>query len=62
MNEKLEVWRQTLESKGFRLSRSKTDYLEYKFRDSKQEDRVVVRLDSQDVCKKDSFKYLGSMI
>ncbi|KAF3663664.1 V-type proton ATPase subunit c''1 [Capsicum annuum] len=30
--------------------------------DSKQEDREVVRLDSQDVCKRDNFKYRGSMI
>ncbi|KAF3653715.1 putative pre-mRNA-processing factor 6-like [Capsicum annuum] len=62
VNEKLEVWRQTLESKGFRLSRSKTEYLECKFSDASQEDEVVVRLDSQDVCKRDSLKYLGSMI
>ncbi|KAF3638461.1 putative folate transporter 1, chloroplastic-like [Capsicum annuum] len=55
-------WRQTLESKGFRLSRSKTEYLECKFSDASQEDEVVVRLDSQVVCKRDSFKYPGSMI
>ncbi|PHT33985.1 Protein NRT1/ PTR FAMILY 4.6 [Capsicum baccatum] len=36
--------------------------MEYKFSDLIHEDRVVVRLDSKDVCKKDSFKYLGSMI
>ncbi|KAF3670561.1 Myosin-15 [Capsicum annuum] len=47
VNDKLEVWRQTLESKGFRLSRSKTEYLECKFNDVRQEDEVVVRLDSQ---------------
>ncbi|KAF3653221.1 putative pre-mRNA-processing factor 6-like [Capsicum annuum] len=62
VNDKLEVWRQTLESKGFRLSRSKTEYLECKFNDVRQEDEVVVRLDSQTVCKRDSFKYFGSMI
>ncbi|KAF3623829.1 putative Ufm1-specific protease [Capsicum annuum] len=63
VNDKLEVWRQTLESKGFRLSRSKTEYLEYNFNDLRQEeDEVVVRLDSQVVCKRDSFKYFGSMI
>ncbi|KAF3645787.1 Villin-5 [Capsicum annuum] len=39
-----------------------TEYLECKFSDSRQEDEVVVKLDSQDVCKRDSFKYLGSMI
>ncbi|PHT91021.1 Phospholipase D delta [Capsicum annuum] len=62
VNDKLEVWRQTLKSKGFRLSRSKTEYLECKFSDLRQEDEVVVRLDSQDVRKRDSFKYLGSTI
>ncbi|KAF3678770.1 Callose synthase 5 [Capsicum annuum] len=62
VNEKLEVWRQTLESKGFRLSRFKTKYLECKFSDSSQEDEVVVRLDSQDVRKRDSLKYLGFII
>ncbi|KAM3223006.1 hypothetical protein P3L10_022276 [Capsicum annuum] len=62
VNDKLEVWRQTLESKGFRLSRSKTEYLECKFNVSREVDEVVVRLDSQVVCKRDSFKYLGAMI
>ncbi|XP_070040439.1 secreted RxLR effector protein 78-like [Nicotiana tomentosiformis] len=28
VNARLEVWRQTLESKGFKLSRTKTEYLE----------------------------------
>jgi hypothetical protein len=27
VNRKLELWRQTLESKGFRISRTKTKYL-----------------------------------
>ena len=27
LNEKLERWRQSLESRGFRMSRSKTEYL-----------------------------------
>ena len=62
VNDKLEVWRRTLESKGFRLSRSKTEYLECKFNDVRQENKVVVRLNSQVVCKRDSFEYLGSMI
>ncbi|PHU23744.1 hypothetical protein BC332_08851 [Capsicum chinense] len=62
VNNKLEVWRQTLESKGFRLSKSKTKYLECKFNDSRHEEEVIVKLDSQAVCKRDSFKYLGSMI
>ncbi|PHT52263.1 Nuclear pore complex protein [Capsicum baccatum] len=47
VNDKLEVWRQTLESKGFWLSRTKTEYLECKFSDVTHEDEVVVKLDSQ---------------
>jgi hypothetical protein len=27
VDQKLELWRQTLESKGFRLSRTKTEYM-----------------------------------
>ena len=62
VNAKLEVWRETLECKGFRLSRSKTEYLECKFSGVEQEEDVIVKLDTQIICKKDSFKYLGSMI
>ena len=32
VNAKLELWRQTLESRGFRLSRAKTEYMECIFR------------------------------
>ena len=62
INDKLEVWRQNLEAKGFRLSRTKTEYLEYKFSELRQEDKGVVKLESQAVCKRECFKYLGSMI
>ncbi|KAF3661239.1 hypothetical protein FXO38_11799 [Capsicum annuum] len=54
--------RQTLDSKGFRLSRSKTEYLECKFNDVRPENEVVVKLESQVVCKRDSFKYFGVVI
>ncbi|KAF3640857.1 putative aspartic proteinase-like protein 2-like isoform X2 [Capsicum annuum] len=62
VNDKLEVWRQTLESKGFRVSRSKTEYVECKFNDVRRENEVVVKLEAQEVCKRDNFKYLGSVI
>ncbi|KAF3627840.1 putative pre-mRNA-processing factor 6-like [Capsicum annuum] len=62
VNDKLEVWRQTLESKGFRVSRSKTEYVECKFNDVRWENEVVVKLEAQEVCKRDKFKYLGSVI
>ncbi|KAF3616363.1 putative protein phosphatase 2C 47-like [Capsicum annuum] len=53
---------ETLESKEFRLSRTKTEYLECKFSDLSHEADVVVKLDSQVVQNRESFKYLGSMI
>ena len=28
VNAKLEIWRETLESKGFKISRNKTEYIE----------------------------------
>ncbi|XP_070003430.1 uncharacterized protein [Nicotiana sylvestris] len=62
VNEMLEVWRQALESKGFKLNRTKTEYLECKFSFEPTEARVDVRLDSQVIPKRGSFKYLGSII
>ncbi|KAG5576697.1 hypothetical protein H5410_056831 [Solanum commersonii] len=62
VNARLEVWRQTLESKGFKVSRTKTEYLGCKFSDALEEADVEMRLDTQIIPKKDSFKYLGSVI
>ncbi|XP_070017631.1 uncharacterized protein [Nicotiana sylvestris] len=62
VNERLEVWRQALEFKGFNLSRTKTEYVECKFSEVTGETDVEVRLDSQVVLKRESFKYLGSII
>ena len=62
VNERLEVWRQALESKGFKLSKTKTEYLECKFSAEPGEVGVDVRLDSQVIPSRGSFKYLGSVI
>lgn len=61
VEDKLEWWRQTLESKDFRLSWSKTEYLRCDFVDTRP-DVGVVLLDGQIVPRKKSFRYLGSMI
>ena len=60
VNRKLELWRQTLESKGFRLSRTKTEYMRCDFGGVVQEGDVS--LEGQVVPKKDTFRYLGSML
>nr|XP_009793044.1 PREDICTED: uncharacterized protein LOC104239970 [Nicotiana sylvestris] len=62
VNAKLEFWRQTLEPKGFKLSRPKTEYLECKFSEERHEEEVEVKIDTQVIPKRDSFKYLGSII
>jgi hypothetical protein len=61
VDQKLELWRRTLEAKSFSLSRSKTEYINCDFSTTTQEEGDV-RLDSQVVPKKDTFHYLGSML
>jgi hypothetical protein len=61
VDQKLELLRQTLEVKSFRLSRSKTEYMKCDFSATIQEEGDV-RLDGQVVPKKDIFRYLGSML
>jgi hypothetical protein len=55
----LELWRRT--PKGFRLSRSKTEDMKCNFSATIQEEGEV-RLDAQVVSKKNTFRYLGSML
>jgi hypothetical protein len=61
VNQKLELWRQTLESKGFRLSRTKTEYMMYQFSGENLDDGDV-SLDGRTVPMNDTFRYLGSML
>ncbi|XP_060200429.1 uncharacterized protein LOC132628681 [Lycium barbarum] len=64
----MKVWEsvvemKTLESKGFRLSRTKTEYLECKFSNTNEHEAgVKVWLNTQVIQKKGSFKYHGSII
>ncbi|XP_075099340.1 uncharacterized protein LOC142176155 [Nicotiana tabacum] len=59
IDDRLEVWRQTLESKGFKLSRTKTEYLECKFSEVTQEADMG---DTHVIPRRESFKYSGSII
>ncbi|VFQ84101.1 unnamed protein product [Cuscuta campestris] len=62
LNDKLERWRLALETKGFRISRNKTEYMECRFSGRETESEVEVRIDSHVVPKVDRFRYLGSVI
>jgi len=62
VNTKLERWRDTLEAKGFRLSRSKMEYLHCRF--STNEGGVVseVAIEGAIILRVERFRYLGSII
>ena len=61
VNRKLELWRRMLESKGFRLSKTKTEYMMCDFSATRYE-RGDISLDGQVVVQKDIFRYLGSVL
>uniref|UniRef100_A0A1S3ZQJ6 Reverse transcriptase domain-containing protein n=2 Tax=Nicotiana TaxID=4085 RepID=A0A1S3ZQJ6_TOBAC len=49
VNARLEVWRQMLESKGFKLNRSKIKYLECKFSDGMYEEGEEVKIGNEKI-------------
>ncbi|KAG2610349.1 hypothetical protein PVAP13_4KG186333 [Panicum virgatum] len=61
VNRKLELWRRMLESKGFKLSRTKTEYMMCDFSATMHEGGDD-SLDGQVVAQKNTFRYLGSML
>ena len=62
LNVKLELWRGVLKSKGFRISRTKTKYMECKFSQNRSRNVGVVRNDNQEIPRSDHFCYLGSIM
>ena len=61
LNAKLERWRHSLESKGFRLSRSKTEYLRCGFSGVERDDGEVT-MGGVVVPRVEKFKYLGTIV
>ncbi|KAM2329844.1 hypothetical protein ACFX1X_020752 [Malus domestica] len=62
VNVKFNLWREVLESKGLRLSRSKIEYMECKFNANGGQNELGVRIGDQEVPKSDRFRYLGSIL
>ncbi|KAM1765238.1 hypothetical protein ACFX11_004391 [Malus domestica] len=62
INAKLNLWREVLESKGLRLSRSKTEYMECKLSANEGQNELGVRIRDQEIPKSDRFRYLGSIL
>ncbi|GMP98111.1 hypothetical protein CsSME_00046122 [Camellia sinensis var. sinensis] len=62
VNTKLEIWRKVIKSKGFRISRTKTEYMKCKFSNSNNEISGEVKIENQELPKSEHFRYLGSII
>ncbi|KAM7490942.1 hypothetical protein LguiA_033863 [Lonicera macranthoides] len=62
LNGKVETWRLNLEAHGFRLSRSKTEYMEYKFSKRRSTTNLEVKVGDNVIPQVTRFKYLGSII
>ncbi|XP_059313681.1 uncharacterized protein LOC132064641 [Lycium ferocissimum] len=62
VNDRLGVWREALESKDFKLSKKKIEYLEFKFSNVTSEAKVEVTIEALVIPKRGNFKYLGSII
>jgi hypothetical protein len=63
---KLELWRQTMESKSFRFGRTKIEYMRCGFsttrHEEEEEEEGEVSIDWQVMPHKDTFRYLGSIL
>ncbi|KAL6497691.1 hypothetical protein OROHE_027016 [Orobanche hederae] len=62
VQQKSELWRDTLEARGFRLSRSKTEYMECRFSDNSDREAGMITFDGKVVHGSTFFRYLGSII
>ncbi|KAH1215748.1 Retrovirus-related Pol polyprotein from type-1 retrotransposable element R2 [Glycine max] len=62
LNERLETWRRALETHGFHLSRSKSEYMECKFNKSRRVSNSEVKIGDHIIPQVTRFKYLGSVI
>ncbi|XP_076894172.1 uncharacterized protein LOC143546373 [Bidens hawaiensis] len=62
LNMRLEDWRSALESKGLKISRSKTEYLYCGFGGVNDDEDVQIAIKGQEVPQSTKFKYLGSFV
>ena len=49
VNAKLDVWREVLESKGFKINRTKIEYIKYNFSKNKNTNEETVKITSQEI-------------
>jgi len=62
VNTKLERWRDTLKAEGFRLSRSKTEYLHCRFSANEGDVASEVAIEGAIIPRAGRFRYQGSIM
>ena len=62
MTEYLESWRKALEERGMRVSRPKTQFMNFSFGQNAQGNRPQVKIIGEEVERVTHFKYLGTSI
>ncbi|KAL6498970.1 hypothetical protein OROGR_028148 [Orobanche gracilis] len=62
VQQKLELWRDTLEAQSFSLNRSKNEYMECRFSDNSDREAEMITFDEKVVHGSTLFRYLGSII
>lgn len=62
MNAKPERWWETLESKGFTISCTKTEYMNRNFGGDGWRDATLMRIEAQEILQRESIRYLGFVI
>ena len=62
MTEYLESWRKALEERGMRVSRPKTQFIDFSFEQNAQGNRTQVKILGEEVERVTDFKYLGTSI
>ena len=62
VNAKLEKWRNALESKGFKISHTKTKYMNCNFNGHIKRAETTMRIKDHEIPQSDSLSYLSSII
>ena len=60
MTEYLDTWRKSLEERGMRLSRPKTQFMDFNFEQNQQGNREPVKILGEELERVTHFKYLGT--
>lgn len=62
INTRLELCSEAIESKGSKLTRIKTEYMECKFNDKRQRNKELGTIIGEKVAQRDRFRLLGSLL